>query len=469
MTDWIATNADLLSGLAALGALAGYLFVSLAKAKNGFFDNLFTGSNKSEAAVPAGVSPQDMDIPPDPGNARASIGVLPFDSLSADADDAYLADGIAGDVLSALTSAGQLNVTPRADSFALKGQNLELSEVARRLHVRYAVTGTVRRSGTKLRVSAEFADTRDGRQMWAKTYDRELTDVFEVQEDIARSIAGAVGGEAFRAEIVDFDPTTDNVDAWGLTQKARHDYMMATTPDDIKAAIELVRQAIVADPGYALAHATLAMLLSNLVSTAGSDDPERCRADARAAIERALDLASNQPDVLMYAGGVWVELGEREKSISVLRRSTKNAPYNLMNWGFLARSLAFGDADNVAEALTILDRICTVAPEHPCLWTWDLFTGIASMNQERYEDAITSLEKALEASPNFVRARLLLANAHGILEQPDKAKAEVDRAATINASFVPARYAQYIAAMSRNADVTDRLTGGLRKAGLLSA
>jgi adenylate cyclase len=463
---WITTNADLLSGLAALTALASFLFVSLAKAKNGFMDHLFARSdNGSEAASEETV----VEGPPDPVTARASIGVMPFDSLSVDAEDAYLADGIAGDVLSALTNAGQLNVTSRADSFALKGQNLELSEIARRLSVRYVVTGSVRRVGKKLRISAEFADTRDGRQLWAHTYNRELVDVFEVQEDMARSIAGAVGGETFRAEIVDFDPTTDNVDAWGLTQKARHDYMVATTPADIKAADLLVTQAIETDPDYALAHATHAMLLMNLVSTAAAEDRDQCRADARSGIERALDLASNQQDVLMYAGGVWVELGEREKSISALRRATQNSPYNLMNWGTLARSLAFGNPDDVEEALSILGRILDVAPEHPCVWTWDLFTGIACMNQSRYDDAVVSLERAIEVSPNFVRARLLLANALGMLDKPELAKAEIERAATINASFVPARYVQYITAMTRNTEVTERLVGGLRAAGLLSS
>lgn len=467
MGEWITLNADLLSGLAALTALASFLVVAISRAKIGLADRVLSRSTAPSAAgAPATGA---IDIPPDPEKARASIGVMPFDSLSADESDAYLAAGIAGDVLSALTSASQLNVAPRADSFALKGQNLEVSEIARRLAVRYVVTGSVRRAGSKLRVSAEFADTGNGRQLWAKTYDRELIDVFEVQEDIARSIAGAVGGEAFRAEIVNLAPTTDSLDAWSLTQKARHDYMVANNPQAIKDAAQLVRQAIDVDPGYALAHATYGMLLMDLVSTAAAEDKEQSKTDARGAIERALELSDNQPDVLMYAGRVWVELGEREKSISALRRAAQISPYDMMNWGFLARSLAFGTPENVEEALAILNRIRTLAPEHPCVWTWDLFTGIACMNQERYEDAAANLEKALEASPNFVRARLLLANALGALEQPEKARAEVERAAQINASFIPARYAEYVSAMTRNADVSDRLIGGLRKAGLLNA
>lgn len=468
MGEWIATNADLLSGLAALAALSGYVFVSLSRAKNGFFDNLFSGKGQADANTP-GARAGAVNIPPDPEKARASIGVMPFDSLSADKSDAYLADGIASDVLSALTSASQLNIAPRADSFALKGQNLDASEIARRLLVHYLVTGSVRRAGNKLRVSAEFIDTRDSRQLWAKTYDRELTDVFEVQEDIARSIAGAVGGEAFRAEVVNLTPTTDSLDAWSLTQKARHDYMVASNPEAIKDAAQLVRQAVDVDPRYALAHATYAMLLMDLVSTSAADDKNQYQIDARAAIECALDLADNQPDVLTFAGRVWVELGERKKSISALRRAAQISPFDLMNWGFLARSLAFGGTDDAQEALTILERIGALAPEHPCVWTWDLFTGIACMNLQRYEEATVSLERALEASPNFVRARLLLANALGALERPENARAEVERAAQINATLVPERFAEYVGAMTRSSEVSDRLVGGLRKAGLLSA
>ena len=409
----------------------------------------------------------NVDVEVSGGKARASIAVMPFDNLSPDEKDVYLADGIAGDILSALTSARQLTVAPRTDSFALRGQNLDISEIAQRLSVRYVVTGSVRRAGNKLKVGAEFIDTKDGRQLWSKIYDRELTDVFEVQEDIAQSIAGAVGGETFRAEIINLAPNTDNIDAWSLTQRARQAYMNATCPQNIKEAANLVRRAIDVDPAYAQAHATYAMLLMDLVSTGSAEDMEQSSADARAAVDRALELSPVQPDVLMYAGKVWVELGEREKSVSALRRAAQISPFDLMNSGFLARSLAFGSSDDAEESLSILNRIIALAPEHPCLWTWNLFRGIASMNLGLYEEAVKHLESALEVSPNFVRIRLMLANALGETGNFEQAQSHIERAEKLNSSFSPALFVQYVTAMARDPDVSERLTGGLNKAGIL--
>jgi adenylate cyclase len=472
MQEWIANNADFLQGLTALGAIASFIYLVAARARAGALAGvldrileLVLRRDGTAKDVSKGID--NVVEPISAGKARASIGVMPFDNLSSDEEDVYLADGIAGDILSALTSTRQLNVAPRTDSFALRGQSLDISEIARRLSVRYVVTGSVRRAGNKLKVGAEFIDTNDGRQLWSRVYDRELTDVFEVQEDIAQSIAGAVGGETFRAEIINLAPNTDNVDAWSLTQQARHAYMIANNPQDIKEAADLVRRAIAVDPAYALAHATYSMLLMDLVSTGAVEDVEQSRADVRQAIDRALELSPNQPDVLINAGRVWVELGEREKSISALRRAEQISPYDLMNSGFLARSLAFGSLEDAGESLSILNRIIGLAPEHPCVWTWNLFRGIASMNRGLYEEAVKHLESALEISPNFVRIRLMLANALGSLGHFDEARGHIDQAAKVNGSFTPALFVEYVTAMARNPDVAERLTGGLNKAGIL--
>jgi adenylate cyclase len=468
MQEWIANNTDFLQGLTALGAIASFIYLVAARARAGALARVLDRVlRRGRPVEDDSKTVSDVGRPTSGAKARASIGVMPFDNLSSDEKDVYLADGIAGDVLSALTSTRQLNIAPRTDSFALRGLNLDISEIARRLSVRYVVTGSVRRAGNKLKVGVEFIDTNDGRQLWSKIYDRELTDLFEVQEDIAQCIAVAVGGETFRAEIINLAPNTDNIDAWSLTQRARHAYMNATNPQDIKEAVNLVRQAIDEDSSYALAHATYAMLMMDLVSTGVAEDMEQSSADARAAVGRALELSPDQTDVLTYAGRVWVELGEREKSVSALRRAIKISPYDLMNSGFLARSLAFGSLDDAEESLSILNRIIALAPEHPCVWTWNLFRGIASMNRGLYEEAVKHFESALEVSPSFVRIRLMLASALGTLGHFEKAQSHIDLATKVNSLFTPALFAENVAGMTRDPDVTERLTRGLFKAGIL--
>ena len=381
MEDWISLHANLLSGLAAIVTLV--IAFASPMFKHGI--SALRKTPAREPAIAAAAAAADIQRLMAMAKGPASIAVMPFHSLSPDASDTYLADGITCELISALNRAGQLQIAPRADCFALRDTRMTVSEIGQRLRVRYVVTGSLRRTTDKVRVIAEFSEASSGRALWTKTYDRELADILAVQEDIAGSVAAALGGETYRAEIINLQPSTDNLDAWSLTQRARHDYMVAHGPAAIKEALKLARKAVELDTDYALAHALFASLLMDGVSTGAADDPEASRREARTAIERALALAGNQSEILMYAGRVWVELGERVKSVEALRRGTQISPYDLMEWGFLARSLAFGSTDEAGEAEAIAKRIVAVAPDHPNEWTWELFQGQACMNLERYE------------------------------------------------------------------------------------
>jgi adenylate cyclase len=406
---------------------------------------------------------------PGHGQTAIPIAVMPFDSLSSDSDDAYLADGLSCELISALSRAGRLMVTPRSDSFALRQTALTVTELGARLHVGYVVTGNVRRSADRVRVIAEFCETASGRVLWTKTYERTVADILVVQEDIASHVAAALGGEAYRAEVLNHPHDTGNMDAWSLTQRARHEYMVGRGPAANQAALELVRKATELDPDYALAQALYAALLMDGVSTASAADPDAACQAARAAIEQALARGADQPDVLMYAGRVWVELGERVKSIQVLRRGTQLSPHDLMEWGFLARSLAFGSQAEAEEAITIAERNLGISPDHPCAWLWQLFKGIACMNLERYAEARTLLEHVVTASPDFARGWMCFGSACGAAGDADGARAAAARATAINPALTATRFAGYVGVMAGNPGTTARITRGLAEAQLLTA
>ena len=334
--------------------------------------------------------------------------------------------------------------------------------------MRYIVHGSVRNDGDRLRVIAEFADSVSARQLWSKTYERPLADILKVQEEIAQTIASSLGGEAFRAEVLHLSPSTSNTTAWGLAQKARHDYMLATDPADIAAAIQSARKAIALDAKYALAHALLAQLLSDQASTVSVTDLDTVRHEARASLELALALARRDPEVLMYAGRVWMELGERDKSVTALRLGTQLSPYDLMEWGFLARALAFGSADNAREAYDIAARIIDIAPEHPCVWTWEMFQGVACLNLARYEQAVEFFRRVVEASPKFVRGIMGLASGLGACGKHADAREVVARAVAVNPNFTAERYAGYVRVLSDSEESAQRLLFGLNEAGLLA-
>ncbi len=468
---WISDNANLLSGLAGIVTLA-----SIAAAP------LFQRWNRSaHAGAHRAGSPPLAALPPLPttpaqimplssaADGPGAIAVMPFDSVTGDPKDAYLGDGVSCEIISALGRAGYRRIAPRADCFALRGKSLSIAEIAQQLSVRYIVHGSVRHSVGRLRVIAEFVDSRTGRQLWSQTYDREPADLLEVQEEIAQAIAASLGGETFRAEVINLSPGTVSKTAWSLVQQARHEYLTSIGPSSIQNALKLARQALESDPNYALAHALVGQLQTDLVSIAASPDPAQSRAEARQAIEQALAMAGRDAEILMFAGRVWVELGEREKSVSALRRGTELAPHDMMEWGWLARSLAFGDPSDAAEAYAITKRIIEIAPEHPNAWTWQLFQGLACMNLERYSDALTAIHGAVETSPKFVRGLMALACAYGACDQPEQAAEMVARALAVNPNLKPEAFVGYVQTLSGNAKTTERMTHGLARAGLLVA
>lgn len=469
MENWISDNANLLSGLAGIITVLSIVLAPLLKRTTSARQPPSPAA--IQAPTPAASTDAATRLPSlvRPSDGPGAIALMPFDSISQYAGDGHLADGISCEIISALSRAGYQHIAPRADCFALRDKGLSLAQIAQQLSVRYIVHGSVRNDGDRLRVIAEFADSASGRQLWSKTYERPLIDILKVQEEIAQTIASSLGGEAFRAEVLNLAPSTSNTTAWGLAQKARHDYMLATDPAGIRAALALVRQARALDPHYALAHGLLAQLLSDLVSTGSAPDAEVAQQEARAALEQALALAGRDPEVLMYAGRVWLELGEREKSVAALRRATQISPNDLMEWGFLARALAFGSDADAREAYDIVARIIAIAPEHPCVWTWELFQGVACLNLEHYDQAVSLFRHVVEASPKFVRGLMSLANALGACGKNEEAREYVERTLALNANFTVQRYAGYVRVLAGNDDSARRLLAGLNKAGLLNS
>jgi serine/threonine protein kinase/Tfp pilus assembly protein PilF len=214
-----------------------------------------------------------------------SIAVLPLRNLSADPDNEYFSDGLAEEILNALSEVVDLRVAARTSSFSFKGKATDVQEVGRRLHVATVLEGSVRRAGSRVRVTVQLVDARNGFQLWSERYDRQMEDIFDVQDEIAQAIAGrltvTLGEKARRG--------TDNLDAYELYLKGRH-YWHQRMPDALRMAIQCFEQAIGKDPHYALAYAGLAdcygiLLLYGWISA------QKGRPPAHAAMTQAVVLA----------------------------------------------------------------------------------------------------------------------------------------------------------------------------------
>ena len=421
------------------------------------------------AETPAAGRSAAPATPPRIDEARGSIAVFPFESLSPDPSDAYLADGIATEIVGMLSRVPDLRVASRSATFAYRDRSADFWADVDQLRLRYVLTGSVRRAGERIRVIAELAEAADRTQLWSHTYERQLADLFAVQEEIAEAIVIAFGGEYLRAEWRRAARRpTDSLDAWGLVQKARS-LNLPVDRGAMDEALRLATEAIEIDPAYARAHASLASTLMQRVINGFSENLDADRRAALAAAERAGELSPEDPTVLRTLGNVWSNCGEHDRSVRALRRAVAIAPFDFHSWGRLGRTLAYGgDLAELREGHAVLDRILAAAPNHPMVPYWLYFKANACAREDRFEDAVRFARRSVEAQPGYAGAWVALANALGQLGRIDEAREAMQRARRAN----PAMTTEHLAAQIRilaggRPDRSEKSLAGLKAAGLL--
>jgi len=416
------------------------------------------------AAPPPSVPTPAAAAPPRPDTAKTSIAVLPFRSLSLDPEDVYLASGLAAEILGALTGVPGLRIAPQQAAFRLSEQHTDPMDAAAALAARYVVAGTLRRAGDRIRVSAELADSQARRVAWSHNYDRRMTDIFAVQEDISRAIVAALGGELIRA-------TTDhahhtpaaNLDAWGLARKAYHVWNYEFSLEGVAQALGLLRRALELDPGYAQAHALLGFYLITTVINRISTDLDADRAAAVAAAELACRLAPEDPEVLESAALVWQHTSQYEKAVTCLKRAVRLAPFDLVAWGYLgfAHACAGGPAQ-LEEARQILARLIADAPDHPSRAFWHQFSAIAALRQSAWQEAADHGRLAVEMQPGFVFNQVFYAEALCRLGRPEEARAVLATIRAYNPHFTLAVFEDVALRACRSLPAVEQLCGQIR-------
>ncbi len=223
------------------------------------------------------------------GTPHRSIAVLPFDNMSADPEAEYFADGMTEEIINALTKVPALQVASRTSSFVFKDKSQNIREIGRELNVGNVLEGSVRKAGNRIRLTAQLINVDDGYHLWSERYDREMTDVFAVQDDIARSIVDALKVELGGVEETPLvTPQTENVEAYSLYLKGRY-FWNKRNEEDVKRGIEHFDQAIRLDPGYVLAHVGIADSY-NILGFYDLLPPREAFPHAKAAAATALEL-----------------------------------------------------------------------------------------------------------------------------------------------------------------------------------
>ena len=391
---------------------------------------------------------------------KLSIAVLPFSNMSGDAEQEYFADGISEDTITALSKLSQLFVIARNSSFTFKGRNVNVQEVGRSLGVRYVLEGSVRKSGNRVRITAQLIDATTGGHLWAERFDRDLTDIFAVQDDVTQHIVGALAlnlreGEQQRIAT----EHTDNLEAYDCLLRGR-ELLWRFMREQNYQARELLQRAIELDPKFAPAYAFLA--ISNLLDYANqwSPSPSTSIEQAEVFATRAVALDDLYPYAHCALGIISLHLRRHDMAIREDERTISLAP-NLAD-GHEALGNALHYSGRSEEALACFDRAMALNPYYPDLWLH--FQAQAMFQLGRYEDAVASLKRRLVRNPDTDVSRVLLAASYGHLGRFDEARVEWQEVFRINPDY-SLEYRRKVLPY-KNPDDFERVVDGLRRAGL---
>ena len=351
---------------------------------------------------------------------KPSIAVLPFVNMSDDRDNEYFSDGLSEELLNLLAKIPQLHVAGRTSSFQFKGENQDLRQIGEMLNVANVLEGSVRQSGAKLRITAQLINADTGYHLWSETYDRELTDVFAIQDEIAANVVEALRLKLLGEEIPRPTHGTENVQAYNLYLRALS-LLDRTTEADFLNAKEALLRAIELDPRYAQAYSMLAethqMLISGWVGHGHGDFAEGFRqvneyADAALAIDPNLAEALIAKANAITSGDL-----DHDRAAEYYERALENDPNNTnaMGWlGFIRSAQGRHDEGvQLAERVLQLDPLSLIAQRA---------LGDAYRVAGRADDAIRIFEAALEQEPDIARV-------HGRLARIYLARGEFESAA----------------------------------------
>jgi len=383
----------------------------------------FATAAECSAALSALEAGTDPGLRPEPKTEPPSIAVLPFINLSPDPDNEYFSDGMTEELMNALAKLPGLRVAARTSAFSFKGKERNVKEIGQRLLVRTVLEGSVRKAGNRLRISAQLVDTADGYQIWSETYDRDLKDVFALQDEISRTIAGALKVRLVgREDTTLTDAGTRNLEAYTCYLKGRHS-VATRTPDGLKRGMKHFEQAIVLDACYAKAHVGLAECWSLLGFIEFADfSPQETLPNAREAALKALELDATLGEAHTYLGMValvyeweWVR-SERE-----LRRGIELEPNSPLGHVWFACFLASqGRREEALEQARLAEVL------DPLSLSIHLVVVRCLYWARRFDEAITHLLAVLEMDPRFALTYVWLGRTYLAMGRPVDAVAQLE-------------------------------------------
>ena len=391
---------------------------------------------------------------------KPSIAVLPFANLGEDPKLEYLGDGLSDDITTALCKVGNLFVISRESSFSYKGKRVKVRQVAEELGVRYVLEGSVRKVGDKVRITAQLIDAVKGHHLWAERFDRELRDIFAVQDKIIKEIITALQVQLTEGEEAHIHSKgTENLEAFLRLSEARA-YLSQNTKESNVKARGLIEHAIALDPNYGAAYFALSWSTCLDVWLGASKSPKESLMKAMELARKAIELDKTLASAQGFIGFIFTMMREQEKGVVEAQKAVDLDPGSAYARFCLGFSLNF--AGRPEEGQPHLEKAVRLNPFGSANFYHHL--GVSYRETGQYDKAIAVYKRALQIAPNDVFAYLGLASSNMYAGREDEARAAAAEILRIDPNFSLERFS--VANPMKDPAKKERWISSLRKAGL---
>jgi TolB-like protein len=395
---------------------------------------------------------------------KPSIAVLPFENMSGDPEQEYFASGVVEEIITALSRFRGLFVIARNSSFTYKGRTVDVKQVGRELGVRYVLEGSVRKAADRLRITGQLVDASSGANLWADHFDGALVDVFDLQDQVATSVVGAVAPRLAEAEIERTKrKPSENLDAYDhyLRGLAVADRMTKEANDN---ALQHFYAAVERDPDFVLACARAALCYSHRKANGWMVDRSQEVAEAARLARRAVEVGRDDAVALSYGGDALAYVvGDLDDGAAFVDRALGLNPNLAAAWGFSSwMKVCFGEPD---AAIKHAARAMRLSPVDSSTYEWQSNTALAHFCAGRYDDAASWAEGALREQPNYAYALRVAAAGHALAGRLTEARKAMARLRQAHPELRLSTLADVMSPLRRPEDRA-KWVDGLRKAGL---
>jgi adenylate cyclase len=391
---------------------------------------------------------------------KPSIAVLPLTNMSGDPEQEYFSDGLTEEIITALSKVHNMFVIARNSTFTYKGKAVRINQVAEELGVRYVLEGSVRKAGDEVRITAQLIDALTGHHLWAERYDRDLKDIFTLQDEITKEIITALQVKLTMGEDARLlGKGTDNLEVYLKCLRARELIARSTIEGNVLAR-QLSEEAIALDPEYPEAYRMLGVTHFVDVLHGVSKSPEESLALASKLTRKAIDLDESNGVAHAKLGFILVMMRQYDKAIEEGKRALElepNSAYVLHTYGAILYFAARNE-----EAIPLFEKAIRLNPKPPNMYRHHY--GAALREAERYEEAIAQVKKAIEREPNDILSYSVLASSYSMAGREEEARAAAAEILRINPNFSLENYIKR--SPHKDQTVNERYVDAMRKAGL---